>query len=187
MEKARKLLIQMMKDNSPVQVKIGTVKSVDKNKLTADVKMLDDEIVLYDVRLQATIDDNADGIYSIPTVGSYVLISLISNDKLMNYISLFTEIDEFIVKVNNIEIVLSKDLIQMNGGKLGGLIKIEEIKIQLDRLTKRVDGIANSLKAGTSAASFYDGGVAIKGTLATVFDILPKENYDNIEDEKVKH
>ena len=74
----------------------------------------------------------------------------------------------------------------MRGDQFGGLIKIEELKTQLDIVTNRIDTVYNAIN--NAAVVTGDGGAALQTAMkATLASQTQKENYNNIENENVKH
>lgn len=93
----------------------------------------------------------------------------------------------------NIEIELKSDYkiktegnIELNGSDFGGLIKIEELKMQLQKNTVILNGILGTLKApipepGNGAPS------AFQGALIAAVGTMQAGDFSNIENKKVKH
>jgi phage gp45-like len=76
--------------------------------------------------------------------------------------------------------------VELNGKDNGGVIKAQDLKTELNKLTARVDGIMNALK--NSATAVQDGGAAYKTQIVTALSMLQdKENFSGIESEKVLH
>lgn len=76
--------------------------------------------------------------------------------------------------------------IELNGTDLGGLIKAEEFKTQLEKLTARVDGVIDAIKNGVPVPQ--DGGAGFKTSIVTALSLLlDKENFADIESDKVTH
>jgi phage gp45-like len=76
--------------------------------------------------------------------------------------------------------------VELFGKDLGGLVKVEELKTNLDKLTARVDGIMDALKNSPTAA--YDGGASYKSAIsAFLATLIDKEDFSNIESKKVFH
>ncbi|EMB23321.1 hypothetical protein [Treponema denticola] len=93
----------------------------------------------------------------------------------------------------NIEIELKGDCkiktegnIELNGSDFGGLIKIEELKMQLQKNMAILNGILGTLKApipepGNGAPS------AFQAALITAIGTMQTGDFSNIENKKVKH
>jgi phage gp45-like len=76
--------------------------------------------------------------------------------------------------------------VELFGTDAGGIVKAQELKTQLDKLTARVDGIIDALKNSATAAQ--DGGAAYKAQITVMLSTLVnKEDFSNIESEKVLH
>jgi hypothetical protein len=86
------------------------------------------------------------------------------------YISLYSEIETVAIR----------------GDQFGGLIKIEELVENLDKLTARVDGIISAINNGVPAPT--DGGAALQLSIkAGLSAITKKEDFTGIENEAIKH
>ena len=82
--------------------------------------------------------------------------------------------------------VNTKDVLTLDGDDNGGLCITPELVKQLGYLTTRVDTIINALKNSQTAAQ--DGGATYKaGIVSTLATITNKENFSNVESDKVKH
>lgn len=83
----------------------------------------------------------------------------------------------------------SDKTITFDGDGYGGLCKTQELKTQLDRLSARVDNIIDALENSKTAAE--DGGATYKAGIKTIIDtyseLNPKEDFSQIESDKVKH
>ena len=76
--------------------------------------------------------------------------------------------------------------IEILGKNFGGLIKVEELQTQLEKLTARVDGIINALR--NSLTLPQDGGSTYKaGIVSVLSEITDKENFSSIASDKVFH
>jgi hypothetical protein len=72
-----------------------------------------------------------------------------------------------------------------NGGELGGLIKIEELKTQLNRMTARIDGIINAIKGGVPVSQ--DGGAELQASIVRLLPTGQKEDFSSLEDPNFLH
>lgn len=82
--------------------------------------------------------------------------------------------------------VKAKGNIEINGSDFGGLIKIEELKTQLQKNTAILQGLVGTLKTpitepGNGSPS------AFQATLITAIGALQAGNFSNIENKKVVH
>jgi len=76
--------------------------------------------------------------------------------------------------------------VELFGTDLGGIVKAGELKNNLEKLSARVDGIIDALK--NSPTAVQDGGAAYKAGIVTALVLLAdKENFSNLESEKVFH
>lgn len=93
--------------------------------------------------------------------------------------ALYTESGGYVICRENGEI-------ELYGKSYGGLIKVDELRTQLDKLTARVDGIMNALK--TSPTASQDGGASYKAAIVIALNLLVnKENFSDIASNKVFH
>lgn len=103
----------------------------------------------------------------------------------------------FNIRTGKYDVVCSKSGIQSFVGDSGELVTMQsispwnasyfpELKKQLNFLTQRVDTIINALQNAPTAVQ--DGGAAYKAGIAAILaTIVNKENFSNIESDKVKH
>jgi len=76
--------------------------------------------------------------------------------------------------------------VELFGKDSGGIVKAEELKTQLDKLSARVDGIINALNS--SPIIPLDGGASFKSGICTALaTLVNKENFSNLKSEKVFH
>lgn len=183
---------------------ICTVDTVDKETRTVDCTPLDEGAPLLGVNLQANQESNF-GIVAYPRVGSYVVVGFVAEGNAG--IVLLTDDIEAVeivvsdstsrVEINEEEVridvgeetsaELTKDGIVLNGGDLGGLVKIgmlednlRQIKTYVETLAKAVSSGLNAVGAAMSAngaagAATFEG--AMRGTLI---------DYKEMGNEKVK-
>lgn len=141
-------------------------KGLDSDGL-AELEPLNGDPNLIDVRL---IAGSAEAPFMlVPALDSVVLATFMSKDTA--FISLYSEVDS----------------IQLRGDSLGGLIKIEELVDNLALLTARVDGIISALENATPAPSPDAGAGLLTSIKLGLSTIGPKEDFSNLENEKVKH
>ena len=82
--------------------------------------------------------------------------------------------------------VNSKKTVTLDGDGFGGLCKTPELKKQLDILTGRLDSVINGIK--TASVTPEDGGATLKsGIVASIEAYTQKEDFSEIENDKIKH
>lgn len=141
------------------------VVSIDSDNL-AELEPLNGDPNLLGVRLIAGASETP--LLITPVIGSAVIATFLSRNTA--FISLYSEIES----------------VEIRGGDLGGLVKVEELKSELAKLTARVDGIISAINNGVPVPT--DGGTALQTTIkAALALIVNKEDFTNIENENVKH
>ena len=132
----------------------------------AELAPLNGDASLFDVKLIA--GTSATPLLITPVVGSTVIATFLSKDTA--FVSLYSEIES----------------VQIMGDQFGGLIKIEELVKNLDKLTARVDGIIDAIKDGVPIPQ--DGGVGLQNTINVALALLTdKEDFTTMENENIKH
>ena len=117
-----------------------------------------------------------------------ILIREEGDDNVKTTVSINENGDISIETEGNISATSDKT-ITFDGDGYGGLCKTQELKTQLDRLSARVDNIIDALENSGTAAE--DGGATYKAGIKTIIDtyseLNPKEDFSQIESDKVKH
>jgi hypothetical protein len=123
------------------------------------------------VSMLASIDD---GFILVPKVDSEILVLDYGVTKQPLAIQ-YSELEEA---------YLICDKIQFNDGKLGGLVKVNDLKTQLNTLQSEI----NTLKTLVGAAISVYSGILDGGASAATFNaaVLPQINLSNIENKKIK-
>lgn len=159
------LLKQIVLNDEEIYSKVAKVTKVNDNN-TIDAQPLDGSPDLFNVRLQA--GNTEKGLLIVPAVDSFCVVSFLSESTC--FASQFSEIQS----------------IYLNGDSFGGLIKIEELKTQLNIISQRIDIINQAIKTAVVAPG--DGGATFKANLISVIDSqIQKEDFTKIENEQVKH
>lgn len=153
----------------PDQVFPAEVLSVDLNTHTIKVKPVG-RAEIPDVRLKAGEESENTGIVEVPEVNSSVLVGLIGNDKNTAYV----------VKCSKVSSVI------INGGDLGGLIKIEELKSELDKYNQLLEAFLNALSTPVSEPG-NGAPSAFQAALNSALSSKQLPDFAQIEDDKVKH
>ena len=127
-------------------------------------------IAIPDVRLRASeIGDDGEMLIT-PKVGTAVTIGSLSGD-----------LSQLVVlNVDHIESIV------INGGKLGGLINIEQLTEKLNTIEDDINSLKNVMSSWTPVAQ--DGGAALKTSISIwAGQALTKSQRGDYEDETVKH
>jgi hypothetical protein len=138
--------IQKIAGKHAEDIVIGEVLSVDKNAMTCEVEITsdDDKIVA-----SLVCGDKNKGLIQVPKIGSIVVVIMMCNS--IGFVVMVEEVEEIII----------------NGGSLGGLIKIEELNNNLKSIKDYVEALKDAVNSGISAVGA--GSSANGGTGATVF------------------
>ncbi|MCP4503695.1 MAG: hypothetical protein GY822_27520 [Deltaproteobacteria bacterium] len=146
--------------------KVCKVTKVDTDLMTCNVQPIDESAPILKVRLIAGATESP--LVCIPKVDSMVVVTFLNEANA--YVAMFSDIETVAIR----------------GDKFGGLIKIEELKKQLDVVTSRIDTVYDAIKNAVPISQ--DGGVGLQKTMvAKLSTQLETENFDNIENELVKH
>ena len=145
------------------QVAVGTVTATDGTK--ADIQPLDETSAPL-LGIDLSVGETAALSYH-PEVGAVVLVVL------------DTPTSGFVIGASRGKIV-------MNGGELGALIKIDELRAQLDKMTARIDGIIDAIKNGKPTPQ--DGGAGLQTTIISALAKLnDKEDFGDIADNNITY
>lgn len=158
---------------------ICTVDAVDKEARTVDCTPLDESAPMLGVNLQAN-QESKFGIVVYPRVGSYVVVGFIANgsagvvlatddiESIEIVVSDKTSrvlIDEERVRIDvdqETSAELTKDGVVLNGGSLGGLVKVEELTNRLNTIENDINSLKQAFSKWTPSPQ--DGGGALKTT-----------------------
>ena len=137
---------------------------------TCTVK-LEDDLQLSDVRLRSVVNSEKSGIVITPAVGSVVLVADLSGGKLSSMaVIMYSEIDK----------------IEINGGKNGGLINIEDLVSHINTIEDDINTLKTAMSGWTPTPQ--DGGAALKGAVTSwAGQSITKTKKSDIEDDKIKH
>lgn len=154
---------------APYLVFPAEVKEVDKSTLSCTVLPLDG-VEMFDVRLKAGVENITEGLLEIPAVNSSVLIVLIGN----------SAENAFVAKCSLVEEVL------FYGGDNGGLIRVNELVSQLEKVTNYLKAINGAFMAPVPVSP-GDGGTALAAHVFAQLSAEQLPDYSKIENPKVKH
>lgn len=157
-------------NNNVAQVAMFDAKVVEVQDLTCTVER---QGLQYSARLCAAFESSDSQIIIKPKVGSSVMVGDLSNGLLRDLV---------VLSVSDVE------LVSMNGGSLGGMVKIEELRKSLDSLKQYCEDLKsaiatglNAVKAG-SAADGPGGAQAFNNAMAGKSITI-----EDMEDTKILH
>ena len=141
------------------QVQTGKATNIDARKRTCDIVLEEhDGLTLYDCRLNAVVDSYDNYLVVLPKEGSTVVFV------------------QMAVKTGSNTVEVNSDGIVLNGGDLGGLIKIEQLTQKLNNLVRAFNAHTHTVTVGSSS-----------GTAAPITSQAARFNKNDYQDTKVKH
>ena len=173
-----KTLIDMIREAAgaqPMAIYQGIVKSVDDGETcTVTFGSLD----VSDIRLRASLADVDKQILLTPKVGSAVVVGSLSGDYTQMAVLQMDEVD-------SIKIGSSDDAckIELNGGELGGLVKIEELTSKLNELVEKFNSFVTGYNTHKHVESL--GGTTLPP--ASQAQQANQFNKSDYEDENIMH
>lgn len=193
---------KMAQGGRPTVSLMCTVDKVYKDMRTVDCTPLDEGAPLLGVNLQAN-QGSSFGVVSFPRVGSFVVVGFVAEGS-AGVVLLTDDVEsvEVVVSDKTTRAVLDEDGariyvgeetsaeltadgVVLNGGKLGGSVKVEELTTRLNTIEKDINALKNVFSAWVVAPQ--DGGAALKGAASTwagqSLTLTKREDYEN---EKVK-
>lgn len=154
---------------------------------TAKVKSVDGEtcnvelegITLSDVRLRAVVNGENSKILVTPKTDSYVLVVDLAGDLSQLAVVGYSEVEK---------IEVDTDQIIFNGGSNNGLVKIEELKRNLDSLKRYMEAMTSAVSSGLTAVGESTAASGEAGKTAFELKMTPYSiNFENMEDTKITH
>lgn len=170
-EELRTLLRKFIGVDKPTM--LATVTKVDKQKRTCTVG--DDGVEYFDVRLCPTTGGD-NGIVMYPKIGAFILVVKVESSEDWAMVSA-TEYDSIEMKI---------DSLIANDGKNGGLVNINDLQNNLDKLRDFVKDLATNIYTWGGALDAIAGGVVT--TNQTAWQVVANAfQFEKMEDEKIKH
>lgn len=154
-------------NNAPTQTFLAKVTAVDSGAKTCTVKDFDG-LERFDVRLSSK-PENGDAIF-LPAVDSEVLCGILENNETACYIIMYSDIDS----------------ISFHNGQNGGIVKVQELKAQLEKITLFLDTFQTLLSTPIPEPG---GGLpsAFQAALNVALATMQMPDYSNLENTKIKH
>jgi len=173
----RRRLQQMAGTYAPDVSNIATVKDVNEAECTCTL-IDDDGLEFFEVRLRPVTGKNK-SLLQIPKVDSFVLAVRIESTEEWMVVAC-DEVEKVQLIVGESEIVITETDILMNGGELGGLIKISELTAKINEFVTKFNTHTHTVTT-TGNATTQSGTTLPTTEQADTFD---KSDY---EDETIKH
>ena len=165
---------------------VGTVTAVDKETRTVDVQPLNEDAPLLGVNLQANQGSTV-GVVQIPRKDSFVMVGYVA-DGAAGMVILCDDIEEVQVVIKDTDtasVVVDENGVTMNGGKLGGMVKVEDITTRLNLIEKDINKLKQAFTSWTPVPQ--DGGAKLKtGVASWAGSRLTESKRGDYENEKVK-
>lgn len=129
-----------------------------------------DGLVVSGVQLRAVVNGEESGILITPKTGSYVTVADLSGNLTRIVVVGFSEVEE----------------IKINGGQLGGLVKIEKLVDRLNYIENKIGDLMNVFNNWEPTSQ--DGGAALKAIVTPWFvGQMQLSQRSDLEDTKVIH
>lgn len=182
---------------------VCTVDAVDKTARTVDCTPLDESAPLLGVNLQAN-QESTFGVVAFPKVGSYVVVGFVA-DGAAGVVLLTDEVEsvEVVISGDTARITADKDGVRvlmgddtsaelmkegviLNGGGLGGIVKVEQLTEHFNAIENDINELKNIFSAWVAVPQ--DGGAALLALTANwAGNLLTPTQRGDYENEKVKH
>lgn len=202
MSNIRDIIRELAKGDGEAYNLICTVDAVDKEARTVDCTPIDEGAPLLGVNLQANQNGKV-GIVAYPRTGSYVAVGFVARGSAgivlladdIESVEITTAedksrvvIDDDGVRINvgkDTSAELTADGIVLNGGSLGGLVKVKELTDRLNAIENDINSLKSVFTGWTPAPQ--DGGAALKGSVSSwAGQRLTLTKQGDYENEKVK-
>lgn len=195
----RNIIRELAKPDGETVALVCTVDAVDEKARTIDCTPLNEGAPLLGVNLQA--NQGADyGFWLYPEVGSFVIIGfmadgaagvVLSTEKIkqaevvIGDTSAVMDADGCRIKTANMSADINADDIIFNGGKLNGLVKIDDLTKRLNKIENEINKLKGIMAGWVPVAQ--DGGAALKTAVADwSADTLLLTKRSDYENEKIK-
>lgn len=210
----RQAIQQMAMSGAELYCKVCTVDAVNEDARTIDCTPIDEGAPLLGVNLQADQEQEV-GVVQFPAEGSDVVVAFLSANVAVvvlateitktiltigdtetivedNSVTLTTKSVSVEVKDKTAKIDVDGTTVEFDGNTTtfnGGsetMANATDLKKQLEKMSKRIDGIIDAIK--NAVAIPQDGGTGLQKTMvAALATIVDKENFGQMIDDKIKH
>lgn len=171
MDAFRRAIDEKIKGMAPEQLTLVKVIQVDEQKLTCTCTLIAGDIDVYDVSLTPVVNQEASEITVIPEVGSLALMAIVSNDIRNSYLLSCQKSTKVI----------------MRGGSLGGLVKVNELRDNLNKTTNLLTALVNVINGAPIPEPGSGSPSALQTSFKTAIASLQLGRFDDIENKQILH
>lgn len=186
-----KKAIQQMAGKALMQTYLCKVVSV--NNHTCECEPVTGGANFLDVRLRSVVDNGTGGLILKPKVDSIVIIGLLENNEATAFVIGYSDIELLYFKSDGgMTFEVKEDVVKINGDDFNGLVKLKELKDNLDALKQFVEAMNNALPTAfnailpTAPAPFVASG-ALGATTYQTSMASKQIIFKDMENTKVKH
>lgn len=187
-ETVNKALRDKVKSWNPSICFIGTVTEVDEANYTCDIIPLGGIVEVFKVRLKPTIDGTKKGIIAIPAKDSFVIVGLLDKNINSAFVVWCSNITKYYVFTEKGTFEMKDDgTMLLNGDDYAGLVKLQELKDNLDAIKNYLSAEKNAIIAGFNAIGAGMSANGANGTTAYNSAISSQTiTWKDMENKKVK-
>jgi hypothetical protein len=162
------------------------VDSVNENNDTIDCTPTDGSAELLDVSLRANIDETHTGFINYPKVGSIVVVGIIEPTAFSAVVLMCSETDKTKLQIGGTTHEWSSESIEMNGGKLGGLVKIQPLLEGLHKNNQILTALLTIINGAPIPEPGSGAPSALQIALKAVLTTAQVGDFSQIENPKIK-
>jgi hypothetical protein len=142
----------------------------------------------FEARLQSVTGMADKGCIIVPKANSEVFCASEGNSDNSFVVVAYSEIEKALLKIGNTSVEITSEKVSINGGKLGGLVNLQELKNNLDGLKQYVEAINSALPSAFSAVGASTAANGALGAASYQGSMAGKAvQLKDMEDKKVLH
>lgn len=178
MSELKDALVEFVKNHRGEAIQPAKVTAVDTTALTCDVEDTQG-VTIYDVKLRATIDNEDDGKYYLPKVGSWVMIANIAHQQNAWCVVMWSELTKARWEIRPVVLKMDETgfLLEKQGDTLSDMMT--DLMTQLGNLTTQIQALTVTCAAPglpssppINVAAFVTIGTALDGVKTRFENIL---------------
>lgn len=192
------LIKQLANNNEPtiLGLQVCKVIAVDKNAGSINVRPINGDADILDVRIKSVIDNEMNGLFFFPEVNSDVLVAFIDNKPTSAFLVGLNDFESVLIIIQNTfklelnsngKLSILCDNIDINDGTNGSLIILQRLANEINKLNTFCETFRSALLGAVPSPG--DGGLAIKTALLAAINSLPLAviNEQTVGNSKIKH